>query len=639
MGVFTKQRVFLLVCLICLLIFPISALHWSSSDGANIYYTSDIHVDGLAGISEVRLSLNHGTEVDAYIWNTDHPVQNHFVFNMTKTFMDTYPLATSAHFQYYSSSWVDEGHIPLVREYYNFTNADFNGTPLIGLPPLTVQFTDLSTGTTDNWSWVAQSGYHTYSDTSQNPMMILPYTGYYSVSLTTSNILGGSNTTTKINYIDVNATPNINVNATIGNYSIYFSPSDPMPNQVITGTLASTTLNNLKYIQIYELLSGDIAAEVNATNDHGSINYQKSGAIWQYLDPDTFMFAGNLGASTPNYLNFTLPTTGDHVIKTTLIDLNNIQYDFVNTIPVGGAIGQYRLTIRPVDWITGFVVPGSRVNVSDSYGVWTNRTISVDTDCVFPASTGYYVYLVYPPIGSPFVSEVTGLQSVFVDRDTTRTTRLIPTGIANVTTCMVFVTVRNVAELPIGGASVRVVSEGISATTSYGSGTATFNVTKDKNIAITVSKAGYNSATQYLTAAGESAWINVVLTTGIIETGATTIPTPTATYTGAITPGAGGNYTGFWGPEYNLLQAMGATPSYIGLLMTLAIVFAGILIGGLGMGSIDQSFGPSVIGGEAGAISGFILSVAFGWFPAWIVIIAVCVLIVFISIRVWAGGH
>ena len=331
-----------------------------------------------------------------------------------------------------------------------------------------------------------------------------------------------------------------------------------------------------------------------------------------------------------------MPTTGNHLIKTTLIDLNNIQYDFNNTIPVGGNVGQYRLTINPVDYVTGYFVPNSRVNVSDSNGVWTNRTVTTLTESVFPASTGYYIYSVAPPIGSPYTSSVTGSQSVFMNADKFITVPLIPTGIANATTCMVFVTVQNAAKLTIDGATVSVPSQNIYRTTS-GSGIASFNVTKDQIISITVSKAGYNSATQYLTPSGESQFITITLTTGVV-TGATTIPTTAITPTPVATP-VNGTYTGFWGPEYNLLVAMGATPSYLGLLMTLAIVFAGILVGGLGMGTIDSSFGGSVIGGEAGALTGFILSVAFGWFPAWIVIIAVCVLIIFISVRVWAGGH
>ena len=78
-------------------------------------------------------------------------------------------------------------------------DADFSGTPTSGPAPLTVAFTDLSTGEIDTWSWdfgdtgtsSAQHSSHTY------------YTpGDYTVSLTVSGP-GGSDTETKVDYISV----------------------------------------------------------------------------------------------------------------------------------------------------------------------------------------------------------------------------------------------------------------------------------------------------------------------------------------------------------------------------------------------------------------------------------------------------
>ncbi len=78
--------------------------------------------------------------------------------------------------------------------------ADFSGTPTSGVAPLTVNFTDLSTGEPTSWSWnfgdlgtsSAQNPSHTYTDP-----------GTYTVSLTATNPYG-SDTETKTNYITVN---------------------------------------------------------------------------------------------------------------------------------------------------------------------------------------------------------------------------------------------------------------------------------------------------------------------------------------------------------------------------------------------------------------------------------------------------
>jgi len=81
--------------------------------------------------------------------------------------------------------------------------ADFSGTPLIGDPPLTVAFTDLSTGTPASWSWNFGDG---GTSTSQNPSHAYTASGSYQVTLTVTNTCG-PNTMVKSAYITVNAPP------------------------------------------------------------------------------------------------------------------------------------------------------------------------------------------------------------------------------------------------------------------------------------------------------------------------------------------------------------------------------------------------------------------------------------------------
>ena len=77
--------------------------------------------------------------------------------------------------------------------------ADFSGSPTIGCAPLTVNFTDLSTGDPTSWSWTFGDG---GSSSDQNPLHQYTSAGCYDVSLTVSND-GGDDTETKKKYVTV----------------------------------------------------------------------------------------------------------------------------------------------------------------------------------------------------------------------------------------------------------------------------------------------------------------------------------------------------------------------------------------------------------------------------------------------------
>jgi len=78
--------------------------------------------------------------------------------------------------------------------------ADFVGTPTSGNVPLTVSFTDQSSGNPTSWSWDFGDGVGTSS--AQNPSYEYTSVGLYTVTLTASNAYG-SDVETKTDYIDV----------------------------------------------------------------------------------------------------------------------------------------------------------------------------------------------------------------------------------------------------------------------------------------------------------------------------------------------------------------------------------------------------------------------------------------------------
>jgi gliding motility-associated-like protein len=100
----------------------------------------------------------------------------------------------------------------LICALFSFTTkaqvqANFSGTPLSGCPPLTVNFTDLSTGTPTAWKWNFGNGGGTSA--LQNPGATYSLPGQYVVTLTVSNA-SGSDIKTKTNYITVYSKPSAN---------------------------------------------------------------------------------------------------------------------------------------------------------------------------------------------------------------------------------------------------------------------------------------------------------------------------------------------------------------------------------------------------------------------------------------------
>jgi PKD repeat protein len=79
--------------------------------------------------------------------------------------------------------------------------ASFSGSPTSGIAPLSVAFTDTSTGPPTSWEWTFGDG---GTSTAQSPSHTYSTAGTYSVSLKVTNSLG-NNTLTKTNYISVSA--------------------------------------------------------------------------------------------------------------------------------------------------------------------------------------------------------------------------------------------------------------------------------------------------------------------------------------------------------------------------------------------------------------------------------------------------
>ncbi|MBV6441436.1 MAG: PKD domain-containing protein [Haliscomenobacteraceae bacterium CHB4] len=99
--------------------------------------------------------------------------------------------------------------------------AAFTASPTSGCGPLTVQFTNQSSGNPTNYNWSFPGG-NPSSSTQQNPVVVYNNPGTYSVTLTVSNAAGTS-TATQNNYITVNAVPTASFTSSINGATVTFT--------------------------------------------------------------------------------------------------------------------------------------------------------------------------------------------------------------------------------------------------------------------------------------------------------------------------------------------------------------------------------------------------------------------------------
>jgi PKD repeat protein len=150
---------------------------WSSTDGSSWSTAAHTYVwDGSGPYRTATLTLD--TPTSAQYWRIGDTV-THSGF--------IYPDIVN--------TWTINGSTPA-----GTVQANFSGTPTSGVAPLTVVFTDSSSGTPTAWSWNFGDG--GAAGTAQNPSHEYASPGIYSVTLTASNT-AGTGVLTRTDYITV----------------------------------------------------------------------------------------------------------------------------------------------------------------------------------------------------------------------------------------------------------------------------------------------------------------------------------------------------------------------------------------------------------------------------------------------------
>jgi len=191
--------------------------------------------------------------------------------------------------------------------------ANFTANVTSGPAPLTVAFTDTSTGAPGSWSWDFGDG---STSTERHPIHIYTAPGTYTVTLTVTGA-GASDTETKTGYIT--ATPSSLWHDTLLNTEVR-EPSTLMPGGYlefkVTGANSKVTIGGTQH----DLEIGDTVKLVIGTSGKGKIYMSKSGiATFAYDDVTLFINGDESGTGKINEVGgIWIPSHEDLVSTLTL---------------------------------------------------------------------------------------------------------------------------------------------------------------------------------------------------------------------------------------------------------------------------------------------------------------------------------
>jgi PKD repeat protein len=179
-----------------------------SAPGTGIYslyhYHADAANDYVASMDGTSMATPIAASVAALIWSQNPTWTATQVRD--RLFATADPINGLACNSAYSGK-LGAGRVNAYNAVYGGGNqppvAAFVGAPTSGVAPLTVQFTDQSTGSPTGWAWNFGDG---GTATTQNPSHVYSTTGTYTVTLTATNSCG-SNQLVKASYITVSEPP------------------------------------------------------------------------------------------------------------------------------------------------------------------------------------------------------------------------------------------------------------------------------------------------------------------------------------------------------------------------------------------------------------------------------------------------
>jgi|LAHU01.1.fsa_nt_gb PKD repeat protein len=188
-----------------------------------------------------------------------------------------------------------------IRDITVYPDADFIAVPQSGIYPLTVQFTDTSTGNPNSWSWEFGDG---QTSTVQNPTHVYTSIGAYTVTLTVSRA-GLSDTEQKTNFIFVN-TPPRPLRANINGKTSFFSVDRIVGTAPFTATFYPYP-SRLQKETTYTWDFGDGSAPAVVGVPPGNLWWVPQFIQHTYTNPGVYSVTLTVRNSPTDYYSITMP--------------------------------------------------------------------------------------------------------------------------------------------------------------------------------------------------------------------------------------------------------------------------------------------------------------------------------------------
>lgn len=198
--------------------------------------------------------------------------------------------------------------------------ADFSATPVMGCPPMVVNFKDLSTGNPDTWKWDLGNGTISYL---QNPIATYFNPGSYNIKLVAKSATG-ADSIVKSQYVVVNAppTPVFGASDTAGCFplKVQFTDTSLAGSGTITDwqwDFGDGTLSNLQNPEHTYTNSGNYTVILRVVNSNGCSGVATKASyikIPSGVKAD-FSYTSTAGCRPPSPVTFTNKSVGTDSLK------------------------------------------------------------------------------------------------------------------------------------------------------------------------------------------------------------------------------------------------------------------------------------------------------------------------------------
>ena len=379
--------------------FAQSVSSWGWSTGESDYHHNGGQM-GVAGnyIYSIATAATDDLRVYCYedggfrktdVWNNDTPADIYIFYDdilLASSIDDPGTDGTPLHAEYLAdfrpgASTYANTYLRRPLEWVNYTyafpvppvrpSAGFTATPTTGDAPLTVQFTDTSTGDPTAWAWEFGDGWGSYA---RNPAHIYAAPGTYTVILTAYND-AGSDVRTRTGYITVTA-PEPTGSAIVNGY-VYDTTNDVF----VDG--ATVTVRNDTYSTTATSSGGGYYLVANLTPGTYTVKGQKAGYV---ASPD---YAVSLTDGAVVRQDVALGVSGVAIVGTV--------YDAVTGAPLDAVA------------VTATQGSGNVTTVSADGGKYTLNDLSTGIDIAVSAVLSGYTHntvTISPSHGGPYTVDL-----------------------------------------------------------------------------------------------------------------------------------------------------------------------------------------------------------------------------------------